>query len=1180
MQGRSRTVQAAIFAGVLFFGSVALHGQTNVGSIFGRVNDSSGGAIPGATLLLLNPATKEKLTVTTNATGDYIFNAVRPATYDLSASFTGFKTMQRSGIVLQVAEKVSIDITLEPGQISQKVEVLAEAALLQPGTSDIGTVINSRTMVDLPLEGRNVYQLVTLVPGSSPNPNYGYVSGGNSNLSGGPGIGLNQISVNGGRNLTNEFLLDDVPNTTMGYNGVAIIPPVDAVQEFNVITNSPAAKFGRTGGGLTTAVTKSGTNSFHGDVWEFLRNDKLDANNFFANSAGAGLAPLRQNQFGGAAGGPIWKNHTFFFGSYEGFRQAAGGQRLLTVPTDLQLAGDFSQTFAQDGSLIKIFDPFTTTRDPVSGAFTRQQFMGCDGAHPNVICPTQFDPVAKSLLQYFPAPNLPGDPVTHTNNYLSQAGFHNSTNIYLGRFDHNITEKQRIFARLTYDTQDYQGGNVLGNIADFNADPFANTHKGLALSYTNVLNPSTIINLRYGLLREEQNNKSHSAGFDVTSLGFPSSLASAYESAMFPRFDISGYTSLGTQYFTLVDRANTTHSLAANLSKVVGRHSIEAGVDLRLIQGGLFQAGWPSGQFSFDPGFTNGPDPNGGLNNGNGFASLLLGTYGNGYASYDPHWFFSQHYYAFYVQDDIKVSKKLTVNVGLRYDYESPLADRYNQLSYVDPSAAVPLEGITPVDLGLGLGARPQPPYLGAAGFPGVNGAGKGVSNSNYKDFGPRIGLAYAITDKLVLRSGFAILYPGTTADNSGNFPTVQGFNPLSSAINTADGFTPFNQPNRAGLLSNPYPNGLSPVVGSQLGALTAVGDSNTGFLRNDKHPYYEQWNFGVQRQLPGNMLIEAAYVGAHGVHLADFAGAAYNALPDQYLSLGNALYESLPNPFYGKVPATSSLGASETTTRMQLLLPHPYFTGLTGQAAHIATSRYNGVQIKADKRFSHGLSSLVSYTFSKNMDNASTTDGLSGLGHQDSNNRSLDNSVSAFDRSHVLNINFSYELPFGVGKPFASSLQTPGLKQLVGGWQLSSILTFASGLPIPITCGICSFPATRPNLVGDPNKGAGGTNQERLNRYFNTDAFTANEPFHYGNVPRYFGNLRGPGQANTNLAMMKNTVFGERYRVQFRAEFFNLFNRVEFGLPDGNLGSSTFGVISSQVNLPRQIQFGLKFYW
>jgi hypothetical protein len=1172
------TVRAVLLSGLLFTGSDAVHGQTNVGSIFGRVSDSSGGAIAGASVLLVNPATNEKLSVVTSETGDYVFNLVRPATYDISASFAGFKTVQRSGIVLQVAEKLGIDLTLEPGEITQKVEVLGEAPLLQPGSSDIGTVINSRTIVDLPLEGRNVYQLVTLAPGSAVNPNYGYVSGGNSNLSGGPGIGLNQISINGGRNLQNEFLLDDVPNTTMGYNGVAVIPPVDAVQEFNVITNSPAAKFGRTGGGLTTAVTKSGTNSFHGDIWEFLRNDKLDANNFFANSSGASLPPLRQNQFGGAAGGRIWKDRTFFFGSYEGFRQAAGGQRLLTVPTDAQRSGDFSQTFAQDGSLIKIFDPFTTTQD-ATGAFTRQQFMGCDGAHPNVICPSRFDPVAKALLQYFPEPNLPGDSVTHTNNYLSQAGFHNSTNIYLGRIDHNITDKQRIFGRFTFDTQTYQGGNVLGNIADFNADPFHNRHKGLALSYTYVLSPSMIFNVRYGLLREKQNNQSHSAGFDVSSLGFPASLVNAYEAPMFPRFDIAGYTSLGTQYFTLVDRANTTNSLAANLSKVVGRHTIETGVDLRLIQGALFQAGWPSGQFSFDPGFTNGPDPNGGLNNGNGFASLLLGTYGAGYASYDPHWFFSQHYYAFYVQDDIKVSKKLTVNVGLRYDYESPLADRYNQLSYIDPSAPVPLENVTPVDVGFGLGTRPQPPFLGAAGFPGVNGVGKGVSEAIHTDFGPRIGLAYSINDKTVIRSGFSILYPGTTADNSGNFPTVQGFNPLSSAVNTADGFTPFNQPDRAGLLSNPYPNGLSPVVGSARGALTAVGDANTGFLRTDKHPYFEQWNFGVQRQLPGNMLIEAAYVGAHGVHLADFAGAAFNPLPDQYLSLGNALFDSLPNPFFGVVPATSSLGASDTTTRMQLLLPHPYFTGLTGQAAHIASSRYNGLQIKADKRYSYGLSALLSYTFSKNLDDASTTDGLSGLGHQDANNRSLDHSVSAFDRSHVVNISFSYELPFGTGKRFAGSLQSPA-KYLVGGWQLSSILTFASGFPIPVTCGICSFPATRPGIVGDPNQDTGGSVQGRLNRYFNTDAFAPNEPFHYGNVPRYFGNLRGPGQANTNLSIMKNTVFRERYRLQFRAEFFNLFNRVEFGLPDSSLGSSTFGVISSQVNLPRQIQFGLKLYW
>jgi hypothetical protein len=1151
-----------------------LNAQTNVGSIVGHVADNSGSSVQGATVTLLNPATNEKSITQTNDHGDYVFNSVRPATYTMTAELQGFKTAVRENVVLQVAEKIGVDFALEIGDLSQKIEVRGEAPLLQPASSDLGTVINSRSINDLPLSGRNVYELVTLVPGTTPNSNYGFVTNSNSNLSGGPGIGLNQISISGGRNLVNEFLLDDVPNTTMGYNGVAIIPPVDAVQEFNVITNAPSAKFGRTGGGLTTVVTKSGTNDFHGDVWEFLRNDKFDANNFFANSSGAKLPPFRQNQFGGTAGGRIIRDRTFFFGSYEGFRQAAGGQLLTTVPTDLQRKGDFSQTFRQDGSLYQIFDPFTTTQDPATGAFLRQQFPG------NVIPADRFDPVAKNLLQYFPEPNLPGDPVTHANNFISQAGAHNFTNFYLARVDHNLTDKQRLFARLTYDNQDYNGSNVLGNIADFNSVPFSNRHKGLSLSYTNALNATTILNLRYGLLREEQNNRSLSQGFDITKLGFPQALKNQIETPLFPRFDIAGYTSLGTQYFSIVDRANTTHSLAASLSKVVGRHSIEVGMDLRVIQGALFQAGWPAGQYTFDPGFTNGPDPSAGSGNGNSFASFLLGTQSGGFASYDPHWLFSQHYYGFYVQDDIKVSSKLTVNVGLRYDYESPLADRYNQLSYVDLNADVPLKGVTPVDVGHGLGLRPQPPYKGAVGFPGVNGKGKYVTEPIYTDWGPRIGFAYALNSKTVIRSGVGIIYPGTTADNSGNYPTIQGFNPITSPVDTANGFTPLNNPNRGGLLSNPFPNGLRPFLGSSLGPLTSVGDSNTGFLRNDKHPYMEQWNFGVQRELPGNFLIEAAYVGSHGVHLEDFAGAQFNVLPDQYLKLGNALFDSLPNPFYGVAPASSSIGSSSTITRKQLLLPYPYFTSVTGQAGHIATSSYNALQAKVEKRFSRGLSLLFSYSFAKSLDNASSTDGTSGLGHQDLNNRNLDHSVSAFDRTHVANFSFVYELPFGKGRAIGGNFHVPILSQLISGWQANGITTWASGIPLPMTCAICSFPANRADLVGDPAIGASGRAEKRLNQYFNVKAFAVNQAFMYGTAPRYLGSVRGPGQANTNFSLIKDTVFHERYRLQFRGEFFNVFNRVEFGLPDSNFGDSTFGVISTQTNIPRQIQFGLKFYW
>jgi len=1154
--------------------SIQAHAQTNVGSIFGHVVDASGGSVAGASLKIVDPATNETTRTLTDSQGDYVFNSVKPATYRVSAEHQGFSTIVRENVVLEVAKKIQVDFTLQPGTLTQEIQVTSTSPLLQPGSSDLGTVIASQTMEGLPLEGRNVYELVTLVPGATPQPNYGYVSTAQSNLSGGPGIGLNQISISGGRNLTNEFLLDDVPDTTMGFNGVAIVPPLDSVQEFNVITNAPSAKFGRTGGGLTTAITKSGTNDFHGDLWEFLRNDKLDANNFFANASGAKLPPFRQNQFGGTLGGRILRNRTFFFGSYEGLRQASGGQTLLTVPTDLQRRGDFSQTYAQDGSLIQIFNPFTTIQDPTTGAFSRQPFPG------NVIPVTMFDPVAKNLLQYFPEPTLPGDPVTHSNNFLSQAGFHNSTNFYLGRIDHSITEKQRIFARLTYDNQDYNGSNVLGNIADFNSIPFGNVHKGASLSYTNVLNPTTVLDVRYGLLREEQNNRSGSQGFDISTLGFPDALKNEIELPVFPRFDIAGYTSLGTQYFTITDRNNTTNSLAANLSKVIGRHSIEVGLDLRVIQGALFQASWPAGQYQFSQGFTNGPDPNGGFANGNGFASFLLGTYADGFAAYDPHWFFSQHYYAFYVQDDIKVSQKLTVNAGLRWDYESPLSDRYNQLSFVDLNAAVPLQGVTPVDVGYGLGARPQPPYTGAVGFPGTNGVGKGVTLPRYGGWGPRLGFAYSIDSKTVIRSAAAILYPGTTADNSGNYPTVQGFNPITSPVDTANGFTPFDTPDRAGLLSNPFPNGLNPVVGSSLGPLTSVGNSNTGFLRNDHQPTVQQWNFGVQRELPDNLLIEAAYAGSHGVHLEDFSGAQYNVLPDQYLKLGNALFDSLPNPFYGVLPATSTVGASDTITREQLLLPHPYFTTVAGQAGHIATSNYNALQTKVQKRFSRGMSFLFSYTFAKSLDNASSTDSSSGVGHQDLNRRSLDNSVSAFDRTHVANLSYIYELPFGRGRPLGGNRKMPVVSQLISGWKVSGITTWASGLPLPMTCGICTFPANRADLIGDPSAGVSGSTVDRLSDYLNANAFSVNQSFAYGTAPRYLGSLRGPGQANTNLSIIKDTTFLERYRLEFRGEFFNIFNRVEFGLPDTTYGDTTFGQISTQVNIPRQIQFGLKLYF
>ena len=806
--------------------------------------------------------------------------------------------------------------------------------------------------------------------------------------------------------------------------------------------------------------------------------------------------------------------------------------------------------------------------------------MGCDGNTPNVICPDRFDPVSQNLLQYFPDPNLPGDPFTNTNNYISQAGSRQITDSILFRLDHNLTDRQRIFGRFSLDRQHFNPDNVLGNIADFNADPFLNRHRGLTLSYTNTMNPSTVLNIRYGLVREKQLNDSFSTGFDITTLGFPASLKAQFELPVFPRFDIGGFTSLGSQFFSVVDRANTTQSLAANLSKVIGRHSIEAGVDLRLIQGALFQAGWPSGQFTFDSGFTNGPDPFGGSGDGSGFASFLLGTTGDGISAFDPHWYFTNKYYAFYIQDDIKVSPKLTLNIGLRYDYESPLEDRYDQLNFVDFESDTPIS-VTPVDVGSGLGLRPQLPLKAGAGFPGIGGLDKGVTLPQRKDFGPRFGLAYSINDKTVIRTGYGIIYPGSAADNSGNYPSIVGFNPITNMASAPDGITPYNRPDRGFLLSNPFPNGLNPFEGSSKGLLTALGDRLVGFSRHDPHAYYQQWNFGIQRELPGNMLVEAAYVGGHGVKLQDYAGSPFNALPDQYLALEDSLFESLPNPFYGVLPASSSVGSSPTITREQLLRPYPHFTGVDEQAPHRSSSSYNGFQLKVQKRLSQGLSALVSYTASKLIDDVSASDGPNAftLTHQNQNNFRLDRSVSALDRSQILRVSSIYELPFGRGKPLGAGITTPVIGQIISGWQISSIVSFATGFPVGMGCAVCVYPANRPDLIGDPNQGASGPAQSRLDRYFNVDAFQVNTPFHYGTAPRVLPNTRGPGQANADISFIKNTQLGER-SIQFRAEFFNAFNRPEFGQPDRNFGSGTFGQISYQANLPRQIQFALKFYW
>jgi hypothetical protein len=1170
------------------FALAQLFGQANVGAILGNVKDTSGGVMVGATVTLIDPATKEQRTMRTNQLGDYVFKGVRPSPYTVMVEMTGFRTAIHENVILGVAQTLAVDFTMEPGAVTNRIEVRGEALVLEPTTSFLGTVIAEPMIRTLPTAERDVFELVRLSPSVVTNPKFGSgkkISTGEIVDSGPPGMKLNQISINGGRNLTSEFLLDDTPNTGMGFNWVAVIPPLDAVQEFNVLTNSYPAKYGRTSGGVITVVTKTGTNSFHGTAWEFLRNDNLDATNFFTNREGQKKHEFHHNQFGFTAGGPVRRNKTFFFGSYEGYRILDSGPVFLGLPIALERAGDFSQSFRPDGSLREIYDPFTTRWDDTTGTFVRDQFMGCDGNTPNVICPDRFDPVAVNLLKYIPEPNRPGDPLTHVNNFFAQEGFRRGDDEIQTRIDHNLNERHTLFGRFSWNVTHFTPSNLFGNIADSFNNPYWSSTKSLTLSYNWTLSPNTLLNVRYGLMRERDTHNQDSMGFDITELGFPTSLRDQFETRIFPRFDIDipgGGVNLGAQYFSLVRRASTTQSLAANLSKVIGRHSIEAGFDLRLIQGANFTASWPTGQYQFDAGFTNGPNPLEPSDMGNGLASFLLGTTSGGYAAYDPHWFLTNKYYAFYIQDDIKVTPKLTLNLGLRYDYEAPLEDRYNQLSFVDFNSDIPIS-VTPVDVGFDLGLRPEPPFRGGPRFPGAGGLPKGAQLPDRNDFGPRLGLAYRLTPKTAIRMAYGILYPGTTADNSGNYPGVMGFNPITGVNTSPDGLTPYNFPDRAFLLSNPFPNGLIPVEGSSKGLSTGLGQGDSGLNHTPRHAYYQQWNFGIQRELPAGLLLNVAYVGSHGLKLADFNGHNYDELPNQYLALGDSLFQSLPNPFFGVVPNNTSLGASDTTTRRQLLRPYPQYDTVNAFPEYQASSLYHAFQMKVEKRTSHGLSLLTAYTFSKSIDTNSSTNMLYGSGtegYQDPYHLNLERSVSAFDRTHVLNITFVYELPFGPGKALGSNTTNRVARQLIRGWMVGSILSFATGFPLGVGCGICSWPATRPDLIGDPSQGATGPAESRMNRYFNVDAFAVPQPYRYGNAPRFLPHTRGPGQANTDLSIMKDTPFAERYKVQFRAEFFNLANRPEFGFPDLSSGSPSFGQINSQVNDPRRIQFGLRLAW
>ncbi len=1112
--------------------------QSSTGLVSGTVRDSTGAVIPNAAINITHLETDRQVTVVTNERGQYVSLPLSVGNYRVEAVLSGFKRAVRRGIKLEVQQNAEVDFVLEVGELAERVEVVADAPLLESSTSSLGRVVDNRRIQELPLNTRNVYDLVRLTPGIT-----GSIAGRFD--------GMNW-SVYGTRRRSMDILIDGATAThptVTGYTAITVFPSVDAIQEFKVMGAGVPAEFGRSIGTVLNVVYKSGSNDFHGSVYDFLRNSVFDANNFFANRRGEKLASFKRNQFGGVLSGPIRKGSTFFMASYEGLRERRLSTQLVTVPTLLQREGNFSETLTRDARPILVFNPLTTSANP-SGGFIRDAFRG------NIIPRDQMDAAGVNVIRYFPLPNQPGDRFTGRNNYARSGSAALNTNNYDFRVDRQISAAQRTFVRYSQRNLRDVPAVLFPSELTIAEGRIVNEDraKNMVAEHSYALSANTVWTTRLGVSRTFFPFLNQGIGFAPSSLGLPRIIDTAVDQTMFPTFGVNGYVSLGHRDHRL--NAGNTYTLSSSLAQTRGAHTLKFGFEGRMFRSNTTELRAPSGEFQFNEAFTQGPDPlRASATAGNSVASLLLGTGRSGdrlFTKYKEE--AAQSFYlAGYVQDDWRVTSRLTLNLGLRYDLDTPRTERFNRLNYFDPNVRSPLAGRVP-----GF-----PDLRGGLIYQGVEGHGRHQYQWDALNFSPRLGAAYRISGRTVLRAAYAHIYAASFKAASGT-DTPYGFRGETPWISTLDGITPLNR------LSNPYPNGFTPPRGAADGLLSAVGEGFRPKFADDKVPWTRQWNITVQRELPAQALVEIGYVGTRGRELA--LERYPNQLDPRHMALGSRLNQLVDNPFYTVIPR--GILAGPRVRQAQLLRPFPQFDELVGARDTGGSSWYNGLLVSGRKRLSHGIEFEGSYTFSKTLD----------VGEdpvQNEYDKLASRAVAATDITHRTVMSFIYELPFGKGRYWAGDAPS-AVQWLVGGWQINGIVSIQSGTPLAIsasnTAGIFN-PRTSANNNGRSGKLTGPA-QQRLERWFNTSVFSQPEPFTFGTAGTRIANLRADGIRNFDLSLFKEFRPLERMQVQFRLEALNAFNTPQFAGPNTSVTSTASGQVTAQANAPRQLQFGLKFLW
>jgi len=1129
--------------------------QDSRGMIVGRVTDATAAVVPNADVRATNVATGVAAAAKTNQSGNYALPYLAPGVYTVSAELSGFKKFVRENVQIRVNDSVELNIQMTVGDVAESVEVTAQTPLLQTAEASLGQVVDERRIAELPLFAGNAMDLVHLAPGT--------VNGTDMRLRKAPfNNAPSQFSTDGSGVYGNAFTIDGVANVYSDGTSprVAFSPPTASLSEFKVQTTSFDASIGRTLGSLVNVSTKGGTNEIHGQAWWWLRHSAFDTPTIFQNRSGQKLPIYRDNRYGLSGGGPVFipkiyngKNKTFWFFTWEANKFGdpnVGGSMTSTVPRAAWRNGDLSDLLKL-GANYQLYDPATIAVAP-NGRYSRQPLAG------NIFPASRINPVAKKILELWPLPNMPGTNDGRDNFFYSLPAKEDYWTT-IGRFDHAFSEKNRMFIRFHRDYWEEDKNRSFGN--DVNGIILNRINRGIAFDDVHVFSPGFMFNFRYGLAAQEFPERRVSRGFDLTSLGFSSNLANLVDKSLatIPRIGVGSFTSLSNWETGDGVTASLSHNFVGTFTWLKGNHNVRFGPDYMVFREfrNRFQTD-VSPDFSFGSQWGRGPLDNSTAPPVGGEIIALLAGIPNGSMSRSGNYAEQDQYLGLFVQDDFKVTRKLTLNLGLRVDHESPISERYNRsVSQFDPTSANPIEAKAIANY-----AKSPIPELplsqfkvkGGVTFAGVGGNPRAYWSGQALVWTPRLGLAYQLTPKTVVRAGYGI-FSGTLGILRTN-SILSGFSKSTPMEPSPDNGLTF-----IATLQDPLPKGLLPAPGAAGGLETTLGQGTSFFAKDRKQPYGQRWSIGIQRELPAGHMLEAAYVGNRNTRLPVTRNLSftpqqyYSTLPSRDQKTIDYLSFNFPSPYYGLNPQFTS----STISRESLLRQYPHFSNVQYDDA-VGYSWYHSLQTRMEKRFSKGYTLQISYTWSKAMEAASFLNSFDPMPYE---------SLADIDRTHRLAGSGIWELPFGKGRQFGSQMH-PALEFFAGGWQLGGIYQRQSGQPIGWG---------QPLFIGDSSTVVLPSDQRNCDRWFNTSVFNRNSAQQLASnvrtFPYRFSNMRVDSQRRWDFSLIKNFRINERFTMKFRADTFNALNEVVLRGPQATPTNSAFGTITAQEP-PRSWQFTL----